>query len=142
MKTKPVLCAHRLRHVPRQFSWIDQRLIRDGHIRGRTTGALALYLFLCTVADAQGASYYSDGRVCELLGLEALELRSVRRELVDAGLVAYRRPFYQVLSLEAHKVEGESVAFESAGDTPLEGTSGDVQCLGELLRAMREARAL
>lgn len=142
MKTKPVLCAHRLRHVPRQFSWIDQRLIRDGHIRGRTTGALALYLFLCTVADAQGASYYSDGRVCELLGLEALELGSVRRELVDAGLVAYRRPFYQVLSLEAHKVERESVAFESAGNPAMEGTSGDVQCLGELLRAMREARAL
>lgn len=139
MKTKPVLCAHRLRHVPRQFSWIDQRLIRDGHIRGRTTGALALYLFLCTVADAQGASYYSDGRVCELLGLESLALRSVRRELVDAGLVAYSRPFYQVLSLEAHKVERESADIESSGNPPMEGVAGDVRCLGEFLRAMREA---
>jgi len=79
--------------------------------------------------------------VCELLGLETLELGSLRRELVDAGLVAYRRPFYQVLSLEAHKVERESADIESAGDTPLEA-SGDLQCLGELLRAMREARAL
>ena len=54
MKTKPGLCPQRLRQVPRQFSWIDQRLIRDRHIRGRTPQALALYLFLCTVADSQG----------------------------------------------------------------------------------------
>lgn len=74
-------------------------------ILGRKTGALALYLFLCTVADAQGASYYSDGRVCELLGMGSAELKSTRRELMDAGLVAYSRPFYQVLSLDEHKME-------------------------------------
>jgi hypothetical protein len=32
MKTKRVLCPERLRHVPHRFSWIDQRLVRDGHI--------------------------------------------------------------------------------------------------------------
>jgi len=32
MKTKSFLCPERLRHVPSQFSWIDQRLVRDGHI--------------------------------------------------------------------------------------------------------------
>ncbi len=60
MKSKPILRPERLRHVPRQFSWIDQRLVRDRHIQGRSPEALALYLFLCIVADAQGASYYSD----------------------------------------------------------------------------------
>jgi hypothetical protein len=30
MKTKRVLCPERLRHVPHRFSWIDQRLVRDG----------------------------------------------------------------------------------------------------------------
>ena len=30
MKTKPLLCPQRLRQVPRQFSWIDQRLVREG----------------------------------------------------------------------------------------------------------------
>ena len=67
MKTKPILCPQRLRHVPRQFSWIDQRLVRDRHIQGRSPQALALYLFLCTVADAQGVSYYSDSTAGEIL---------------------------------------------------------------------------
>ena len=57
MKTKTLPCPERLRHVPRQFSWIDQRLIRNRHIQGPSPRALALYLFLCTVADAEGLSY-------------------------------------------------------------------------------------
>ena len=100
MKTKPILCPGRLRHVPRQFSWIDQRLVRDRHIQGRSPEALALYLFLCTVADAQGASYYSDATVGKLLALSSARLREARAELITAGLIAYGAPFYQVLSLE------------------------------------------
>jgi hypothetical protein len=55
---KRVLNPNRVRHVPRQFSWIDQRLVRDGHTARCSAEALALYLFLVTVADAQGLSYY------------------------------------------------------------------------------------
>jgi len=100
MKTKPIVCPERLRYVPRQFSWIDQRLVRDRHIQGRSPEALALYLMLCTVADAQGASYYSEASAGRLLSLCSSALRAARRELVVAGLIAYRAPFYQVLSLE------------------------------------------
>ena len=100
MKTKPILCPGRLRHVPRQFSWIDQRLVRDRHIQGRSPEALALYLLLCTVADAQGASYYSDATAGKLLALSSTRLREARSELIAAGLIAYDAPFYQVLSLE------------------------------------------
>jgi hypothetical protein len=89
MKPKPILCPEGLRRVPRQFSWIDQRLVRDGHISRCRANALALYLLLCTVADAQGLSYYSDARTASLLSL--------------AALIAYRNPFYQVLSLEPHQ---------------------------------------
>ena len=54
---KRLLCPQRLRHVPRQFSWIDHRLLRDGHI-ARCGGprALALYLLLVAASDAQGLS--------------------------------------------------------------------------------------
>jgi len=102
MKTKPILCPERLRHVPRQFSWIDQRLVRDRHIQGRSPQALAfyLYLFLCTVADAQGASYYSDSTAGKLLSLSSAQMREARAELIAAGLIAHQAPFYQVLSLE------------------------------------------
>lgn len=59
-ENQAILCPERLRNVLSQFSWIDQRLVRESHIQGRSPEALALYLLLCTIADAQGASYYSD----------------------------------------------------------------------------------
>jgi hypothetical protein len=39
---------------------VDQRLVREHHIECCNVEALALYLFLITVADAQGFSYYGD----------------------------------------------------------------------------------
>lgn len=128
MKSKPILCPHRLRHVPRQFSWIDQRLVRDGHIKGRSAEALALYLFLCTVADAQGSSYYADASAARFLTFEPGQLRAARAELVTANLIAYRAPFYQVLSLDP------PLTSTSAPPTP--SRQGEVCSLGDVLRAM------
>lgn len=115
--------------MPRQFSWIDQRLVRDRHIKGRTPQALALYLFLCTVADAQGASYYSDSTAAGMLGFCSTELRTARAELVAARLIAYSPPFYQVLSLEPAEV---------AAKEP-EPRVGEERSIGEILRSMMEA---
>jgi hypothetical protein len=93
MKPKPILCPERLRRVPRQFSWIDQRLVRDGHISRCGASALALYLLLCTVADAQGLSYYSDPRTASLLSLSECELRAARAELLSAALTRLSESF-------------------------------------------------
>ena len=128
MKTKPILCPERLRHVPRQFSWIDQRLVRDRHIRGRTSRALALYLFLCTVADAQGASYYSDDTTGGMLSFSTEELRAARAELVRAGLIAHRSPFYQVLSLDP----GSAASMAQTAEPRI----GEARSVGEILRMM------
>jgi hypothetical protein len=101
MKTKHLLCPQRLRRVPHQFSWIDQRLVREGHIaRCGGAQALALYPLLVTVADSQGLSYYSDKTAARLLSLSQPELRQARNNLLSAGLIAYQAPLYQVLSLE------------------------------------------
>ena len=107
MKTKRLLCPERLRQVPRQFSWIDQRLVREGHIARCTPQALALYLFLVTVGDAEGLSYYSDAKTARLLSLSASELREARASLLRADLIAYEAPFYQVLSLQAPSAKQE-----------------------------------
>jgi hypothetical protein len=90
-----------LRKIPEQFNWIDHRLVRDKHICGRSAQALALYLFLLTVADAQGLSYYSDAAISRLLPLDAAALPLARQELIAAHLIAYQRPLYQVLALDA-----------------------------------------
>ena len=83
---KRVLCPQKLRRVPQQFSWIDHRLVRDRHIAGKSAEALALYLFLVTVADGQGLSYYSDAGIGKLLPLDGLALARARQRL--AGFVA------------------------------------------------------
>jgi hypothetical protein len=130
MKTKPILCPERLRHVPRQFSWIDQRLVRDRHIQGRSPQALALYLFLCTVADAQGASYYSDTATGKLLSFFSAQMREARAELIAAGFIAYSSPFYQVLSLEPKPAS-------PLAPTPQPRT-GEVRSTADILRAIME----
>lgn len=100
MKEKRIICPERLRRVPQQFSWVDHRLVRDGHITGISSEGLSLYLLLVTVADAEGLSYYSDEAVCRLLCMESAVLSRARRELKDVELIAYQRPLYQVLSLD------------------------------------------
>lgn len=133
MKTKIIPCPQRLRRVPRQFSWIDHRLVREGHIKGQSPGALALYLFLCTVADEQGLSYYSGERIGELLGFAGADLRAARAQLEAAGLVAYRRPFYQVLSLEPE-------VFALLPPSPPENRRGQPTSVAEILRSMMELK--
>jgi hypothetical protein len=112
--------------VPPQFSWIDHRLVRDKHIRGRSADALALYLFLVTVADGQGLSYYADKTICRLLPLDETSLARARQELIASGLIAYQRPLYQVLALDA-----------SALESPRPAMAEPVR-IGQVLREMME----
>jgi hypothetical protein len=86
--------------VPPQFSWIDQRLVRDRHLERCDAQALALYLVLVTVADAQGLSYYGEASLTGLLSMPAARLIQARADLIRLDLIAYERPLYQVLSLD------------------------------------------
>lgn len=101
MTTKRILCERRLRRIPKRFSWIDQRLVFDGHLERCDPSAAALYLLLVTVADVQGLSYWGDARVARLLRTPPERLVRAREDLIGAGLVAYERPLYQVLALDA-----------------------------------------
>lgn len=101
MKEKRIPRPERLRRPPAQFSWLDHRLVRENRLVGCTCQALALYLFLATVADAKGLSYYGEASILRHLGMDAAQLRAARACLVRQDLIAYQAPFYQVLSLEA-----------------------------------------
>jgi hypothetical protein len=99
MRGREPIVPQRRRRVPPQFSWVDHRLVRDGHLQGRSASALALYLFLVTVADADGLSWYSEAALCRQLACRGPQLQNARAELQQAGLIAYRQPLYQVLDL-------------------------------------------
>ena len=95
-----VLNAERLRKVPPQFSWIDHRLVQENYFVRCDHPAWALYLFLTSVAAAQGLSYYSDASLMRRLKMDLVVLSASRQQLIEAGLIAYEKPLYQVLSLE------------------------------------------
>jgi hypothetical protein len=120
MHKRPITLA-KLRKIPTQFSWVDQRLVRDRYIDQLSPQACTLYLFLVTVADAQGLSYYADASLCQRLAMTSLELHQARYALITRGLVAYQRPLYQVLALDAGpRGATPSTAPVAADDDPVD----------------------
>jgi hypothetical protein len=119
---KKLLAPERLRQLPSQFSWIDQQLVRGGHLRDCDHSAWALYLFLATVADSQGLSYYSEASICQWLRIDQTPLQTIRQQLITAGLLAYQKPLYQLLALPKPVVLVE------------EPRTGQIRSIGELLR--------
>jgi len=95
---KRILRPERRRQVPPQFSWIDHRLVREHTLEKADVTAWALYLFLVTVADAEGLSYYGDVSIMRRLQLTAERLARARKALITLDLIAYEPPLYQVLS--------------------------------------------
>jgi hypothetical protein len=108
MVSKVPIVAQRIRKVPRHFSWIDHRLVRDRHIENCTHSAAALYLFLVTVGDAQGLSYYGDKSIINYLSMDQNALQEARANLINIGLIAWQKPLYQVLALDMTKSEKQA----------------------------------
>ena len=59
-------------------------------------------MFPVTVADVQGLSYYADRTTSHRPDMDTHCLAQARQELVQNGLIAYKKPLYQVLSLDTH----------------------------------------
>jgi hypothetical protein len=126
---KKILRPDRLRQVPAQFSWLDQRLVRENFLCRGEPAAWALYLVLVTVADAQGLSYYSDATLGRLLQFDALQLARARQQLIAGELLAYQKPLYQVLALPP------------ASTPTLTARAGQTLSVGDLLRRALEGGA-
>jgi hypothetical protein len=131
MMNKKILRPDRLRQVPAQFSWVDQRLVRENFLRLADPAAWALYLVLVTVADAQGLSYYSEATLSRLLKLETTQLARCRQQLVAADLVAYQKPLYQVLALPPAQ----------GGTAPTGPRAGQTLSVADILRRVCEGGA-
>ena len=91
MTHKKLLRPERQRKIPPHFSWVDHRLIRQHRLGDCDHCAWALYLFLVSVGDAQGLSYYSDASLARALRVDLIGLSAARRQLIGAELIAYRQ---------------------------------------------------
>ena len=131
MVSKVPIVAERIRKVPKHFSWIDHRLVRDRHIENCTHAAAALYLFLITVGDVKGLSYYGDKSILKHLGMNLSELQHARANLIRVGLIAWQKPLYQVLSLDRSQREKQ----------PPRSKMKNALSLGDILNMAREGRS-
>jgi len=98
------------------FGWLDTRLLRDGWLEVLTAEDLAVYAFLCLVADRQGVSWYRRDRIRVALGLDEQAVWQALARLEALGLVAYR-PFH------VHASEGfrQVLAVPVGGPPPFVG---------------------
>ena len=111
--------------------------------------AAALYLFLVTVCDAQGMSYYGAGTLAPRLRLSPEELGAARAQLIGLDLIAYQPPLYQVLALPGaasqmasgaspHAPPGEPL--QMPPPAPVRDLSGPVS-IAHLLERMKQRHA-
>lgn len=74
--------------------------MRDRHLDHLDVYAAALYLFLVTVSDARGLSWYGDASTARRLSMDESRLQRARNDLIRAGLLAYAGSLYQILALD------------------------------------------
>ena len=111
--------SRRLRKAPPHgFGWIDHRLLSGGHLGRPGAQALGLYCLLVCAADHQGLSYYSEERLCALLTVAPATLRSARRALHEADLIAYVKPLYQVLAFDAENSRSRTTPISTPINPP------------------------
>jgi hypothetical protein len=103
-------------------------LVRNHHIDRCSHQAAALYLFLVTVSDAQGMSYYADRTVSQRLDMDVHLLEQARKDLVHIGLIAYKKPLYQVLSLDAYNISPKR-------------ENGQLQSIGQIFKQIAQGAA-
>jgi hypothetical protein len=75
------------------------RLVTQGWLARLGPSAGLTYLFLCTVADPSGISFWGRERIAERLLLTLTDVDSAFRVLADSDLIATRGRVVQVLAL-------------------------------------------
>ena len=125
----PPPCPHLLRRPPKQFSWVDHRLVREHYIDRLNHREMGLYLFLVTVADAKGISFYGDASLTKRLGMVPGQLQLARDGLIQNRLIAFKAPIYQVLPLD----------ISPAVTAPVHRAESQPFSLGQILKQAMEA---
>ena len=134
---KQLLRPERLRQVPEQFSWVDQALVQQHFIDRCDARSAALYLFLITVSDAQGLSYYGAPTLARRLHLSDEQFAAARQQLIELDLIAYCSPLYQVLALPGTVAAARPVLAPAATGA---NTGGQPVSLATLLQQAQARR--
>jgi len=114
----------RIRHPRGAYGWVDLRIVTEGHLRGLGPEAALVYLFLCTVGNRAGISFWGRPRIAQLLHLTPAEIDDALARLIAADLIAANNRIVQVLPVpdgcRRHIVAGQ----QAAGPGEAQPTSG------------------
>lgn len=99
MIKKKILNPDRIRRIDGGFSFIPHRFLSDGFLAALPQKELLLYLFLITVSDRHGLSFYSYDSICSLLQMDLDQYINARNGLTDKDLIAFDGTIFQVLDL-------------------------------------------
>ncbi len=121
---KQPIVPDRVRRPPSDgWSWIDRRFLREYGDR-LERDAILLYVFLISVGDKDGLSYYGDDRIAGLLRMTEAGVVQARDELQFHDLVAYQFPLYQVLALPQPQNRASTSTPTAIGDIMREVLAG------------------
>lgn len=96
MRAEP-LEPRRVRHPRGAYGWVDLRVVTEGHLRGLGPEAALVYLFLCTVGNRAGISFWSRARMSQMLHFTPAEIDDALARLIAADLIAANDRIVQVL---------------------------------------------
>jgi len=98
MRVEP-LEPRRVRYPRGAYGWVDLRIVTEGHLATLDQGAALVYLFLCTVGNREGISFWSRARMARTLSLSPEAVEAALKALVEADLIAATERAVQVLSV-------------------------------------------
>jgi len=105
MIRKRVLNPSRIRRIDGGFSFVPHRFVTGGFLASLGQKELLLYLFLVTVSDRYGLSFYSYDAICSLLQLSLDEYVEARDGLIHQDLIDFDGTLFQVLQLPLQPVK-------------------------------------
>lgn len=111
MRSEP-LEPHRVRYPKGPYGWVDLRIVTEGHLQALDQGTALTYLFLCTVGNREGVSFWSRSRMARTLNLTLEAIEAALQTLSAFDLIAVTERVVQVLPIPARH------AREQAGAEP------------------------
>lgn len=100
MRVEP-LEPRRIRYPKGAYGWVDLRIVTEGYLQALDPSSALTYLFLCTVGNREGISFWSRSRMARTLNLSPEAVDASLRALAGAGLIAVTERVVQVLPVPA-----------------------------------------
>jgi hypothetical protein len=109
MFSREVIDRHRIRRITGSFSWLDHRLLCDGHLQAMSSDEMLLYFFFVLAGDRHGISFYHYEKICHLLKIDRRCFSAAQNCLLSKSFIAYQEGRVQVLQLPEKENQSRSL---------------------------------